>query len=141
MLVRTPFSPRLTILVPRIGFYAYALLGEISTVEFVKRYLGRGVKFVDVGAGVGTYSILAAKLGCEALAFDPSDICHILTLVNCRLNGVSVRAERVAVGEYSSAKHVRLDDLEVTPDVIKIDVDGDELLVIESGKKVLRNAR
>jgi len=144
LLVLTPFSPRLRLLVPKHGFYAYALIGEPLTVEFIKGYFSRGIKFIDVGAGVGTYSILAAKFGCEVTAFDPETLCYILTVLNCKLNDVQVSARKIAVGDYSSfssISYIRLDDLEVIPDIIKIDVDGDELLVIESDKRVLVKVR
>jgi len=144
LLVSTSFLPRLTLLVPKHGFYAYALIDEPLTVEFIKSYFSRGMKFIDVGAGVGTYSILAAKFGCKVTAFDPETLCYILTKLNCELNDVQVSARKVAVGDYSSfssISYIRLDDLEVIPDIIKIDVDGDEFLVVESGKRILGNVK
>ncbi|MEM1831157.1 MAG: hypothetical protein QXJ97_06455 [Desulfurococcaceae archaeon] len=144
LLVLTPFSPRLRLLVPKHGFYAYALLGELLTVEFIKGYFSRGTRFIDIGAGVGTHSILTAKFGYEVTAFDPETLCYILTVLNCKLNDVQVSARKIAVRDhssFSSISYIRLDDLEVIPDIFKIDVDGDELLVVESGKRVLAKVK
>ncbi|MEM3980955.1 MAG: Coenzyme F420 hydrogenase/dehydrogenase, beta subunit C-terminal domain [Ignisphaera sp.] len=69
-LVSTSFSSRLTLLVPKPkhGFYAYILIDEPLTVEFIKSYFSRGTRFIDVGVSAGTYSILTAQFGCTICA-------------------------------------------------------------------------
>jgi hypothetical protein len=45
---------------------------EQRTTDYIKANLKKGQTFVDVGANVGYYSILASKLGAKVLAFEPS---------------------------------------------------------------------
>src|ERR1035437_6654016 len=45
---------------------------EPKTTEYVEKHLKEGQTFIDVGANVGYYSILASKLGAKVLAFEPS---------------------------------------------------------------------
>jgi FkbM family methyltransferase len=45
---------------------------EPRTTKYVETHLKAGQTFVDVGANVGYYSILASKLGAKVLAFEPS---------------------------------------------------------------------
>ena len=51
-----------------LGFYDY------PEMNFLKQFLRSEDAFLDVGANVGTYSLLAASLGAEAHAFEPSQL-------------------------------------------------------------------
>jgi methyltransferase, FkbM family len=45
---------------------------EPKTTEYIETHLKKGQTFVDIGANVGYFSILASKLGAKVLAFEPS---------------------------------------------------------------------
>lgn len=60
--------------------------------------------FIDVGANVGFFSLLAASHGCKTHAFEPDRVNHARLIANIRLNRYEglVSAERLAVGKESS---------------------------------------
>jgi ribosomal protein L11 methylase PrmA len=45
---------------------------EPRTTNYIKKHLIKGHTFVDVGANVGYFSVLASELGAKVLAFEPS---------------------------------------------------------------------
>lgn len=45
---------------------------EPKTTQYVEEHLKEGQTFLDVGANVGYYSILASSLGAKVIAFEPS---------------------------------------------------------------------
>jgi FkbM family methyltransferase len=63
-----------------------------------QQVLRPGDLFVDVGANVGTYTILAAELGAEVIAFEPAQDTFALLAENVALNGYSVRGIQAAAG-------------------------------------------
>jgi FkbM family methyltransferase len=115
--------------------------------------------FLDVGAGVGSYSIPAAKRGLRVIAVEPDPISFRLLLNNAKLNGVKLEAFNVAayyrkckltIQPYvSSGKETSkivveampIDYLEITADVVKIDVDGAEIEVLRGGLNTIRRAK
>jgi len=78
---------------------------EPKTVEFLKRTLKPGMRFADVGANIGFYTVLASKLvGDEGVvyAFEPSTECFELLKKNVELNGCSnVRLFKVGLSNKS----------------------------------------
>lgn len=46
---------------------------EPKTTKYVEEHLKAGQTFLDVGANVGYYSILASSLGAKVIAFEPSE--------------------------------------------------------------------
>ena len=72
------------------------------------RHLRYGDIFVDVGASVGLYTILAAELGCEVISVEPLARNLRQLSANLSLNGYSseiiASALSDAMGEESSCR-------------------------------------
>lgn len=125
-------------------------------------YLRRGDCFVDVGANVGLYSLLALEQGCEVVAIEPAPDMAVRFLDNLELNRIDpslVSLLQVAAldrkcvvslrGPDASRRFVstdrgeipadRLDDLIAGRHVhgMKIDVEGFERLVVEGAGSLL----
>lgn len=119
----------------------------------------------DVGANIGTYSIVAALLGADVHAFEPGeDACEEFRS-NCSLNNVGPTLHEFALGNKNTDQffqetsrtgnqHLstdetdtlvpvrRGDDLDIPqPDILKIDVEGAEQLVINGMINCLDNTR
>lgn len=80
----------------------YTRLHEFSEMGFVLHALEEGDLFVDVGANVGAYSILAASLpGTRCIAFEPASDTFELLAENVRLNDYESRVtmQRAAIGD------------------------------------------
>ncbi|MGB9816187.1 MAG: FkbM family methyltransferase [Desulfurococcaceae archaeon] len=85
------------------GYYIYAYRYEEKPSSLFKcllKALSRGV-FVDVGAHIGFYTVLAARHGWKVVAFEPNPINVILLRYNIALHGVGDRVVIVgkAVGD------------------------------------------
>jgi FkbM family methyltransferase len=79
--------------VSRYYGYAWKYKGEEEVVKLLRcllKVLRQGV-FVDVGAYVGFYTVLAAKHGWRVVAFEPNPINLILLRYNIALHGVGDR--------------------------------------------------
>jgi len=78
---------------------------EPETTRLLRRLLWPGAHFVDVGAHIGYYTLLAAALVGPrgwVWAFEPAPDTHGLLLEQIRRNGLAnVRVERLAVGSAS----------------------------------------
>ena len=121
--------------------------------------LGPGSLFVDVGANVGLYTILAIEAGAEVISVEPSRIARDRLGSNLRLNGYTAEVVPAALGEtegtlrltteLDNQNHLVLDgdsegvESEEVPvltldglvgdrtiDGLKVDVEGAELLVL-----------
>lgn len=82
----------------------YVGLHEFADMAFVLHVLGGEDLFVDVGANIGSYTVLAAAgTGAACLAFEPGSAAFIWLERNVRLNGITDRTElhRQAVGARS----------------------------------------
>ena len=144
---------------------------EVNEMAFVLHLLRPGEHCVDVGANVGSYTILAAggaKARVTAVEPIPSTFAHLQR--NVMLNGFvdQVRCCQAGLSEapgslrFSSGldtvNHVlaegedllaidvpvlRLDDLvgHDVPTLIKIDVEGHELAVLRGGTQTLQDVR
>jgi FkbM family methyltransferase len=181
-LSRVGFDPKLRAIemevVPREvmnkALFLYGIF-EISETRLVQSFLRPGMTFVDVGANIGYYTLVAAQLvGPEGAvhAFEPNIEVADRLERNVRLNGLAnTRVYRQAMagrtGEvsfYASAVNensgissifpgsglgvakivpaVSLDDFSVglsgrRIDLLKMDIEGAELQVIEGGRRVL----
>lgn len=130
------------------------------------RALRPGELFVDCGANVGFFSLLAASRGAEVIAFEPNPPTHAQLMRNAAMNGFAVDARCIALGERpgttfleldqrgnSGAAHlsdtgeatvaVELDTLDNqlagrVPRLVKIDVEGAEILLLRGATEVLR---
>lgn len=87
----------------------YTGLHEFDEMAFVLHALREGDLFVDVGANVGTYTVLAAGVaGCRCVAMEPVSSSFEQLLDNLRLNQIQhlVDAHRVAVGDRDGSVRV-----------------------------------
>ncbi len=132
--------------------------------------LGPGSLFVDVGANVGLYTILAIEAGAEVIAVEPSRIARDRLDSNLRLNGYTAEVVPAALGEtegtlrlttaLDNQNHLVLDgdsdglESEEVPvltldglagertiDGLKVDVEGAELLVLRGARGLLADRR
>jgi len=79
----------------------YTRLHEFAEMGFVLHALRDGDLFVDVGANIGAYCILAASLpGTRCIAFEPASDTYGLLVENVELNGYASRVttHRMAIG-------------------------------------------
>lgn len=122
--------------------------------------------FVDVGANIGLYSILAAEQGCRVVAFEPDPASAAALRANLLLNNIQDRVKVIqaaasdtegtlafftnhdALGRVSLhqrgpeevVKCVRLDHVVQEPiAALKIDVEGAERWVLEGAVDLLKN--
>jgi len=133
---------------------------EPRTTEYVEKHLKKGQTFVDVGANVGYYSVLAEKLGAKVLAFEPSvnnrkylekntkDV-KIYSQALSDKNGSAILYTDTTPGQYSLVRKnsekgekvetIRWDELKLpVADFYKIDVEGGERQVLEGMQSVLK---
>lgn len=145
----------------------YCGLHEVDDMAFVLHMLRPGDVFLDVGANVGSYTVLAAGgAGARTISVEPIPTTFKSLRQNVLLNGLDDRVELhcaglssadgtlrfsadldtmnhiLAEGEDRPAVEVpvfRMDDLlrGRVPAVIKIDVEGHEKAVLEGGAKTL----
>lgn len=79
----------------------YVGLMEFEDMAFVLHLMHEGDQFLDVGANVGVYSVLAASRGARVLAMEPVPDTYEQLLDNIHLNRFQERIEarRVGVGK------------------------------------------
>jgi FkbM family methyltransferase len=146
----------------------YFGLQEYHEMGFLLHYLDERDIFFDVGANSGSYSVLASKVkGCKVHAFEPNRSAFKRLQKNVAINDIDhlVTAENVALGseaknvlftthldtvnhvtinancdQVTSVNQVCLDSFaELFPSVIKIDVEGYELSVLEGATALLNS--
>lgn len=148
-------------------------------IRYIKNQLYEGEVFVDIGANVGAYSLIASRLvgkSGKVLAFEPASKCFLRLSKNISMNGLTnIIAERKAVLEkntqidlhiasihnlgMSSIFHhtsesgvtekveaVSLDDYAEKKSIqhislIKIDIEGAELLALRGMKRIIEKFR
>lgn len=72
----------------------YTGLHEVSEMAFVLHMLRPGELFVDVGANVGSYTVLASGAAAGmVVAFEPGRAAHAALLANVRHNDLTLRVE------------------------------------------------
>jgi FkbM family methyltransferase len=145
--------------------YIFPRLCEFEEMSLVMHYLRPGDVFVDVGANIGAYTVLAAGVaGANVVGFEPIPRTFAQCIRNVELNqlGGKVRAINAAVGAEAGALRMT-DDLgtenyivarggagcEVpvitldsqlagqTPTLIKVDVEGFESAVFAGARHTM----
>jgi FkbM family methyltransferase len=146
---------------------------EQPVAEAFRRHVGPGSVVWDVGANVGYFSLLAARLGATVHAYEPVPENVRAIRGNVAANGFDERVEvhPVAVaasagragllvvedpswshladrGRHPRTRHelevdvVTLDGLGLpAPDLVKIDVEGSEVAVLQGARELLARAR
>lgn len=146
----------------------YCGLHEFADMAFLLHFLRQGDLFVDVGANIGSYTVLASAVcGAETIAVEPDPVTMGSLKKNIAANGIGdvVTTVEAAVGreegevnftvgldtvnQVASAgqtntrkvRVVRLDDLlrGRSPAFIKLDVEGYESEVIGGASETLNN--
>lgn len=89
----------------------YCGLHEFEDMAFVAHLLRPGDRFADVGANVGSYSILAAATGAQVVSFEPIPAAFQALLDNVHLNRMAsqVTAVQQAVGAEEGMLHMTHD--------------------------------
>jgi FkbM family methyltransferase len=139
---------------------------EPRTTDYIKKHLKKGQTFLDIGAQVGYFSILASELGAKVIAFEPSTANRQLLENNIKANDSNVKIIGKALsnangqsklfngktsGEnsldenyhkgdgFEMVETVKYDDLGFgAPDMIKLDVEGHEKQVLEGMQSILK---
>lgn len=149
----------------------YCGLHEPAAMAFTLHLLRAGDLFVDVGANLGSYTVLAAgAVGARVIAVEPVPRSFVGLQANVALNDIAARVQCrqvglsaapgslrfsvdrgsanavVGAGEAGPALDVevmRLDDLvgDDCPLLVKIDVEGHELPVLRGSTRVLADPR
>lgn len=128
------------------SFFEQSLLATMGT-----RYIRRGMKIVDIGANIGNHSVYFAKVcgASEVHSFEPNPEMYAILSRNIALNycdnvityklGIAAAASRAQMSpkdarnfggmkieshSAGSIELVSLDQLQLKPDFIKIDVEG-----------------
>lgn len=139
---------------------------EPWTTDLVKRELKRGNVFVDVGANIGYFTVMASKLVGErgrVYAFEPNPLSFEILKRNVESNGLpNVTIEQKAVANFSgrielwsnegnayawkegerisfSVDSVSLDDYFHGQhiDLMKMDIDGGETMALDGASQLL----
>ena len=143
----------------------YVGLHEFDDMAFVLHFLRPGDRMLDIGANIGSYSILAAAAGAQVCAFEPAPATFESLRTNVAINHLNAQVEtrNAALGAETgvirftstedTTNHVatvgdaagvvetpvtRLDDaVTAAPILIKLDVEGYETAVVEGGPRTL----
>ena len=105
----------------------YCGLHDFEEMGFVLHVLGEGDCLVDIGANVGTYSILAAGAGgAHVLSFEPAPATFAHLVDNVRLNRLENKVTALNLGLGSKAGKLRFSTLLDTTNHILADNEQDE---------------
>ncbi len=150
-------------------FNIYTGLHEFEDMAFLLHMLRPSDSFADIGANIGSYTILSAGVvGCKTTSIEPVPATFELMQQNIAINelallttahNVGLGSEKgilkftntldtinhvAAEGDHSfiEVKVETLDNLVAeTPDLIKLDVEGFEDAVLRGGKQILQDQK
>jgi FkbM family methyltransferase len=88
---------------------AYANPPDVVEWRVWRRFLRPGDLFIDVGANIGTYSVLAAELGAEVIAVEPNADNAERVRANLALNGYAGELREVVLTDTVKTVHFRND--------------------------------
>jgi FkbM family methyltransferase len=88
---------------------AYANPPDIVEWRVWRRFLRPGDLFIDVGANIGTYSVLASELGCEVIAVEPNADNADRVRANLALNGHAGDVREVVLTDTVKTVHFSTD--------------------------------
>ena len=145
----------------------YCGLHEYEDMAFTLHFLRSADWFADVGANVGSYTVLAATTGAHVLAVEPLPPTFDILRKNIGVNGFPQRVEALNVGLASEegtlfftnnldtvnhvvvegttgSQRVRVTTLDIIcadhcPALVKMDVEGFEAEVIRGAAQTLQN--
>ena len=134
---------------------------EPEVIHALKRLLKKGMHFFDVGAYKGYYSLMASELVGEegkVVAFEPDRESFNYLIKNIHINKISnIIAKNIALLDFEGRSEIEsyrtggsqvvevktldsvVNDLNIIPDIIKIDVEGAEYSVLRGGEELLKN--
>jgi FkbM family methyltransferase len=124
-------------------------------------FVRAGDDVVDVGSHIGTFAIPIARKGARVTAIEPQASAFRLLQENAKLNGVELDARQVAIGTGGALTidevpgnsgagfltpggaigTTALDGLVGRADVLKVDVEGMELEVLRSARRLIARDR
>lgn len=140
-------------------------ISETAVMEDFVASIEPGEVFWDIGANQGVYSMLAAVSGLDVHAFEPGDDARAVLAKNARLNDVDITTYPIALDKENGEKILaetgttgsrnivsdgegdlvsvkRGDEVSApAPDVMKIDVEGFELRVLQGLGDVMQHCR
>jgi FkbM family methyltransferase len=135
----------------------YCGLSDFSEMAFLLHLMRPTDVFVDVGANMGSYSLLASAAGASVVAFEPHPPTFDRLRQNLSLNSIDADLRCCGVGETSGSLKltnsqgpmnqisdvgddisvVTLDAAVSKATMIKVDVEGFELAVFRGAKRLL----
>jgi FkbM family methyltransferase len=147
----------------------YCGLYEFGDMAFVLHFLREEDTFVDIGANIGSFTVLASGVvGANSIAIEPVPVTYSQLLRNIKLNNIEskVDAQRIVAGRESGAIRFSVDagtvnkvvgeeypgkteSIEMmpldqvldgkSPSLWKVDVEGFEIEVLTGATHVLQN--
>ncbi len=140
---------------------------EDITADYLKPFLHRGTTFVDIGANVGYFTLLACTFGARVIAYEPTPSVFARLTENVALNGFQADLVNAAVMDEPGtlSLHLSGDDPEANSlfgtdgqcvhvpavsldddlaargidhvDILKIDAEGAEPFVLDGATRLL----
>ena len=87
----------------------YTYLEDFEEMLFLLHFLDMDDRFIDIGANIGSYSILASTIiGCHTLSFEPSVKNYKILSFNVQLNNVqsTIKLYNYALGDKNESKTI-----------------------------------